>query len=130
MRVEGEVDEPLIAGFSWTNSREEEQWASIKYEHLSNFYYGCGKLRHTTQACREEVTISKAKPRYPMYGPWLTTLDQTTPCEYTMRRIKSSNKNVQKGNEKTWFDIMSQVREREKYGGISLETEEPRANKP
>lgn len=44
IKVDVNVEDPLMSGFWWTNSRSEEQWTSIKYELLSDFYYGCEKL--------------------------------------------------------------------------------------
>lgn len=40
MKVEVVVQNPLMVGFWWTNSQGVEQWASIKYECLSEFCYG------------------------------------------------------------------------------------------
>lgn len=61
---------PLLAGFWWWDSEGEEKWATIKYERLSDFCYGCGCLGHTTQACREEVVTSEEDKEKPRYGPW------------------------------------------------------------
>lgn len=72
MKVEVNVETPIIARFWWTNSRGAEQWVPIKYERLSDFFYGRDKLGHTIQACREEVTMSEAKSENPMYEPWTT----------------------------------------------------------
>lgn len=72
MKVEVNIELPVIAGFWWINSSGEEQWASIKYERLFEFCYGCRRLGHTSQVCREEVTISKVIYEHPMYGSWMT----------------------------------------------------------
>lgn len=48
IKPELNVEGPLLAGFWWINSREEDKWAVIKYERLSDFCYGCGKLGHTS----------------------------------------------------------------------------------
>lgn len=52
-----------------------EKWATIKYERLSDFYYGCGRLGHTSQHCGEEVVISELNPGFPCYDPWLSSVD-------------------------------------------------------
>lgn len=62
----------LMPGFWWTNSHGEAQWATIKYERQSDFCYGYGRLGHTTQVFREEVTMFEDKPGHPMYGSWRT----------------------------------------------------------
>lgn len=48
LKVEVNVEKPLLAGFWWINSGDEEQWASIKYERLFDFFYGCRKLGYTS----------------------------------------------------------------------------------
>lgn len=53
IKIEVDMIRSPIAGFCWTNSEGKENQASIKYEKLSYFCYGCGKLGHTTQACKE-----------------------------------------------------------------------------
>lgn len=68
MKLEVNIELPVIAGFWWINSSGEEQCASIKYERLFEFCYGCRRLGHTSQVCREEVTISKVIYEHPMYG--------------------------------------------------------------
>lgn len=73
MKVEVNVQNPLMVGFWWTNSRGADEWTSVKYERLLDFCYGCRKLGHITQAYREEVTMSEAKLGHPMLGHgWLT----------------------------------------------------------
>lgn len=74
LKVEVEVDKPLMLRFWWTNSQGKEKWASIKYERLSDFCYGCGILGHTTQSCKEDVKQSETNPIAPAYGPWLIGL--------------------------------------------------------
>lgn len=59
MKVEIDVNVPLMVGFWWTNSQGTERWASIKYERLSDLCYECDTLGHTTQTCKEDV---KNKP--------------------------------------------------------------------
>lgn len=75
MKVEVNNDNPLMPGFWWRNSKGKEQWANIKYERLSDYCYGCGKLEHTTQECREDVIRSEDKLGLPMYEPGISGLD-------------------------------------------------------
>lgn len=74
IKVEVNVDEALMDGFRWTNLEGKEQWTSIKYERLSDFCYGRGRLGHTTQVCREDMVMSEANPGHPMYGPWMMSI--------------------------------------------------------
>lgn len=109
------VDDLLMTGFWWTNSKGEEHWTSIKYERLSNFCYGCDKLSHTTQVCREEVVMSKSKPGHPMYGPWMAG---TWPKPKRAIKLgggpKGSNLNENKAGRRSWFEIMKNAKEGEK----------------
>lgn len=59
MRIKLEVDasQSSFAGFWWTNSKGKENRASIKYERLSDFFYGCCMLGHTMQGCKGEVQL-------------------------------------------------------------------------
>lgn len=61
MKVEVNADRPLRDGFWWENSKSRENWASIKYERLSYFCYGCGMLGHMIQICKGKVQISEGK---------------------------------------------------------------------
>lgn len=73
----------------------------------------------------------EAKTEHPMYGLWLT---DTIPMLYHASTLgggfRRSTTYAKKGNGKTWFDIMSQVREEGKYGGKSPDTRGPRTNNP
>lgn len=55
LKIELDVSEPVCPGFWWANDRGEEKWANIKYERLSDFCYGCGRLGHTTQGCNLDI---------------------------------------------------------------------------
>lgn len=76
MKVEVNIDNPLVSGFWWTNSKGSEQWANMKYERLSDYCYGCGKLANTTQVYRAVVVRSEERPGFPMYGPWMSVTRQ------------------------------------------------------
>lgn len=53
MKVEISVNQPLQTGFEWTNDKGQSRWETIKYERLSDFCYGCGRLGHTSQHCHD-----------------------------------------------------------------------------
>lgn len=69
MKVEIDTEEPLRAGFWWTDEAGTERWEQVRYERLSDLCYGCGRLCHTTQACSREITLSEVSCNRPMYGP-------------------------------------------------------------
>lgn len=71
IKIEINTDQSLMVGFWWTNMMGQEKWATIKYEGLLDFCYGCGRLGHMSQYCEEEVTMFEQKTGFPLYGPWL-----------------------------------------------------------
>lgn len=76
MKSAKQVCEPLLAEFWWTNAKGHERWATIKYERLSDFCYGCGSLEHTSRACNLDIVLSEVNNKLPMYGLWLTCARQ------------------------------------------------------
>lgn len=71
LKLEINTEEPLLAGFWWSNMKGEEKLDSIKYECLPDFCYACGRMGHTSQICANELIMSELKPGFPLYGPWL-----------------------------------------------------------
>lgn len=67
MKAEVNVGEPFLSGFWWTNVKGNDKWATIKFERLSDFCYGCGKLGHTSLTYNEEIAISENDQTTPMY---------------------------------------------------------------
>lgn len=50
-RVEITVENPLPLGFFQKKENGEESWIQFKYERLSDFCYGCGRLNHVYVRC-------------------------------------------------------------------------------
>ncbi|OMO52652.1 hypothetical protein CCACVL1_29137 [Corchorus capsularis] len=69
IRLGIDICKPLVEGF-WIPRREgRKTWAEVKYEKLSDFCYGCGKLGHMVKNCHLEVQRSVVDPSKPHYGP-------------------------------------------------------------
>lgn len=64
LRVKVELDTtiPLRDGFWWTNTSGVQKWATIRYERLSDYCYGCGRLGHASTNCVEEVAREESDP--------------------------------------------------------------------
>ncbi|KAF7130068.1 hypothetical protein RHSIM_Rhsim10G0119700 [Rhododendron simsii] len=58
VRVWLDVSKPLKKGFLLRRSKEEDLWVHFKYERLSDFCYGCGKVSHTTNECMEKHSFN------------------------------------------------------------------------
>lgn len=111
IRIKSELDvtTPVCPGFWWANDRGEENWAKIKYERLSDFCYGCGRLGHTAQGCNLEIVSSEENGRLPMYGSW-------TACP-RQRKLSSwvklggghmSTNPIRDPARKTWQEMMKE----------------------
>lgn len=51
IKVNLDVQKPLRRGVFVETSLEGEQWIAFKYENLSIFYFGCGRLGHGLKDC-------------------------------------------------------------------------------
>lgn len=71
IKTEININSLLVPGFWWMNTRGEDNCATIKYERISDFCYGCGRLGHTSQGYQDEIVLSEVNPRLPMYSPWI-----------------------------------------------------------
>lgn len=73
LRIQVEVDseEPLLPGFKWIDSRNQEKWASVRYERLTDICYGCGKIGHNSTSCPEQA-IAQDDNGDPIYGSWIS----------------------------------------------------------
>lgn len=47
IRIQIDVRAPLVVGFWLPRAEGPATWVELKYEKLSDFCYGCGKLGHT-----------------------------------------------------------------------------------
>lgn len=70
LQIDIDVGTPLMPGFWWTNESGQDKWATIRYERLSDFCFGCGSLGHSALVCNKEIVSSELYPGKPMYGPW------------------------------------------------------------
>uniref|UniRef100_A0A2N9GET6 CCHC-type domain-containing protein n=1 Tax=Fagus sylvatica TaxID=28930 RepID=A0A2N9GET6_FAGSY len=74
VRVEIEVDKPLIAGM-FAPRPDREVWIQLKYEKIPEFCYSCGKLGHVQQDCEDPVQ-KLTNPfgfSFQLFGKWLRT---------------------------------------------------------
>ncbi|KAF7130102.1 hypothetical protein RHSIM_Rhsim10G0077300 [Rhododendron simsii] len=51
VRVWIDVTKPLKKGFFLKRVNEEDLWVKFRYERLSNYCYGCGRIGHTQNDC-------------------------------------------------------------------------------
>lgn len=74
IRIKSEVriGKSLLVDLWWMDTKGEDKWASIKYERLPYFCYGCGTLGQTSLNFNKEIVLSEENNRAPMYGPWLS----------------------------------------------------------
>ncbi|OMO75791.1 hypothetical protein CCACVL1_16038 [Corchorus capsularis] len=67
IKVELDVNKPLLSGFWVPREDDDRIWAELKYERLADFCYACGKLGHTEKGCVKEDSFNKD----PKFGPWM-----------------------------------------------------------
>ncbi|KAE9445306.1 hypothetical protein C3L33_22796, partial [Rhododendron williamsianum] len=58
IRVWLDVSKPLKKGFFLRRPKEDDLWVKFKYERLSDFCYGCGKISHTVNDCKERCSFA------------------------------------------------------------------------
>lgn len=51
VRVWVDITKPLKKGCFLKRPEEEDLWVKFKYERMSDFCYGCGRVRHTVNDC-------------------------------------------------------------------------------
>lgn len=52
VKVEVDISKPLLDGFWIPRDDGEQSWVEVKYERLSDFCFGCGRLGHDIQECK------------------------------------------------------------------------------
>lgn len=112
VRVEVNVKEPLPTGFKWNNEQGHEKWATFKFERLSDFCYGCGRLSHTSQNCDEEIVLDDQNSVRPLFGHWM---QETRPTRNRWHQIGGGGGQKQESsqrdpNRKTWKEVMNASR--------------------
>lgn len=115
LRVKVELDTtiPLRDGFRWTNSKDDEKWATIRYERLSDYCYGCGRLGHTLPNCEEEVARAESDSQLPRYGPWLTGVRPRTMAKsYRIGGHNITHNPIHDDNRQSWKEVMASVQGR------------------
>lgn len=85
-----------------------DKWATVKYERLSDFCYGCGRLGHTSQVCVEEIAKLERDPEFPKFGPWLVgTRQRIQNRSFQIGGQRNNQQPVRDPNRRTWRDMMS-----------------------
>lgn len=114
LKVVVDTEKTLMARFWWQISQGDETWTNIKYERLSDFCYGCGRLGRTTQVCKEEVKISEIKEGHTMYGPWIIRMRPKNKAFAWVvgGRDKGMPKSA-RSSRRSLYDKMNEVREKE-----------------
>lgn len=68
-RVALDINEPLLPGFTMKREGLYDLWIEFKYERLSKFCYGCGRIGHDEDSCKDKEGNDHSGD----YGPWLRT---------------------------------------------------------
>lgn len=109
MKVDIDVSTPVCPGFWWTNDRGVDKWAQVRYERLSDFCFGCGRLGHSAQSCNLDIVPSEGNGRLPMYGPWLSCPRQRKMASWhkpgSIPMIAAPKRDP---SRKTWQDMMKE----------------------
>lgn len=114
IKVEINVVDPLSVGFSWTNDKGQEKWATFKFERLSELCYGCGCLGHSSQVCVKEILMDHQNEGRPLYGLWLQC---TRPTTHRWHKIGGGGGRQRQEipardrSRQSWRDIMNASRE-------------------
>ncbi|CAM8962967.1 unnamed protein product [Rhodiola kirilowii] len=63
VRVEIDIDKPVVTGFLLRRPNRDSLWISVKYERLPSLCNGCGRLSHEGEDCREETEYTNQSSR-------------------------------------------------------------------
>lgn len=127
MRIKTKVNacSPLLPGFWWTNAKGEEKCDSIKFERLSDFCYGCGKLGHTSQFYHSEIVMSEINTNSPMSGPWLTGVRPRRSVAWHQLGGGNVNQLKKRDNNRTsWGDLVRGGHKAQEGMGPSIKHEQ------
>lgn len=94
----------------WVNALGQDKWADIKYERISDYCYGCGRLGHSSQTCAYNLVMSESKIGFPMYGSWLSAARPIiTTRSYIIGEEGGMRPQQRSTNKRTWRDVMHSV---------------------
>lgn len=61
VRVWIDISKPLKKGFFLKRAQNEDVWVNFKYERLSDYCYGCGRIGHTANECGDSKNVRDKK---------------------------------------------------------------------
>ena len=75
LKVQIDVNEPLLCGFYLDCHPKPDMWIDFKYEKLQDFCFGCGKLGHARSQCIAPIHHKSHLHHFHLgprgFGPWI-----------------------------------------------------------
>ncbi|OMO83330.1 hypothetical protein COLO4_22586 [Corchorus olitorius] len=106
IRIELCVDNALVSGF-WVPRRNLEKiWGEVKYEHLSDFCYGCGKLGHVVKNCSEYNGIEHVESKF-KYSPFMRAAPARSVSWFSVNRNVGDKAKLEDFNKVEGSDVNS-----------------------